>query len=330
MTMENLLISVIVPVYRVEEYLHKCVDSLLTQTYENLEIILVDDGSPDGSGAICDDYAARESRIRVIHKENGGLSSARNAGLDVARGEYIGFVDSDDWLEPETYAWLLSMAQKEDVKLVCAGRFNCNSWDGSRTVGLCPLKEEVLTGQELARRIFLWDNVDSAAVDKLYHRSLFDGIRYPLGVVSEDVPVTWRLAMKAGRVGMVPKPVYNYFHRPGSITTAQFSPKTFQPSEHTAKILETVTQNYPELQEAATYFHCRHLVYVCQCLVIEGKEARTQYAKEYKEKLGQLRTFLPFIRKSPLLTRKERLTWLTLCWGCYGALRKLYHLGRKS
>ena len=114
----NPLISVIVPVYKVEEYLARCVDSILGQTYRNLEILLVDDGSPDRCGVMCDEYASRDSRIRVIHKENGGLSSARNAAIDVARGEYIGFVDSDDWIEPETYEALLDMALTEQVKLV--------------------------------------------------------------------------------------------------------------------------------------------------------------------------------------------------------------------
>ena len=117
----NPLISVIVPVYKVEEYLARCVDSILGQTYRNLEILLVDDGSPDRCGVMCDEYASRDSRIRVIHKENGGLSSARNAAIDAARGEYIGFVDSDDWIEPETYEALLDMALAEKVKLVCAG-----------------------------------------------------------------------------------------------------------------------------------------------------------------------------------------------------------------
>ena len=214
------LISVIVPVYKVEAYLGRCVESLLSQTYENLEIILVDDGSPDNCGQICDTYAARDTRIRVIHKENGGLSSARNAGIDVARGEYLGFVDSDDWVDVHTYEWLLNMALEENVKLVCAGRYDYYSWSGEKRVGLCPPKQEVIDGEELVKRIFLWDNVDSAAWDKLYHRSLFREIRYPLGVVSEDLPVTYRIALDAGRVGMLDRPVYYYFHREGSITTA--------------------------------------------------------------------------------------------------------------
>lgn len=324
------LISVIVPVYKVEAYLRKCVDSIVNQTYQNLEIILVDDGSPDSCGVICDELATKDSRIRVLHKENGGLSSARNAGLGIAQGEYIGFVDSDDWLEPETYQWLLDMALSEDVKLVCGGRYDCSSWSGDRQVGLCPRKREVISGQELARRIFLWDNVDSAAWDKLYHRSLFQTIRYPLGVVSEDVPTTYRIALEAGWVGMLDKPVYNYFHRPGSITTAAFSPKSLQPGEHTEKILAHIRQDYPALSDAATYFHLRHLGYVCQTMEIAGQEVMAQYCDAYREKRSQLRQFLPFILKSPLLKKQERLTWLTICLGCYGPLREIYHVGRKA
>lgn len=324
------LISVIVPVYKVEPYLRKCVESIQAQTYRNLEIILVDDGSPDSCGAICDELAVQDPRIRVIHKENGGLSSARNAGLEIARGEYIGFVDSDDWLEPEAYEWLLDMALSENVKLVCGGRYDCSSWAGTRQVGLCPRSREVISGQELARRIFRWENIDSAAWDKLYHRSLFREIRYPLGVVSEDVPTTYRIALEAGQVGMLDKPVYNYFHRPGSITTVAFSPKALQPSEHTEKILEYVRQEYPALSDSATYFHLRHLGYVCQTMEIGGPEVMTEYRQAYREKRRQLRAFLPFILTSRLINRQERLTWLTICLGGYGPLRKIYHIGRRE
>lgn len=324
------LISVIVPVYKVEAYLGRCVDSLLAQTYGNLDIILVDDGSPDGSGAICDAYAARDPRVRVIHKENGGLSSARNAGIDVARGEYLGFVDSDDWVDEHTYEWLLEMALEENVKLVCAGRYDFSSWTGEKAVGLCPVRREVISGEELVRRIFLWDNVDSAAWDKLYHHSLFRQIRYPLGVVSEDLPVTYRVALEAARVGMLDRPVYYYFHRDGSITTAAFSPKALQPSGHTGKILDHIRAEYPVLSDYATAFHVSHLGYVCMIMELAGKDVLCQYGEEYREKRKELRGHLPFILKSPLLKRKARLTWLTICCGCYGPLRRLYHMGRKK
>ena len=118
----NSLISVIVPAYNVEKYLARCVDSILTQTYENPEVILVDDGSKDASGQICEELAKTDARIRVIHKENGGLSSARNCGIDQTRGDYLAFVDSDDWIEPESCRWMLERAEQTGAPMVCAGR----------------------------------------------------------------------------------------------------------------------------------------------------------------------------------------------------------------
>ena len=234
------LISVIVPVYNVEAYLNRCVDSILAQTYRNLEIILVDDGTRDNSDKICDEYARKDSRVRVIHKENGGLSSARKAGLDIAAGEYIGFVDSDDWIEPDGYAHMLRCLQKYDVKMACAGRYDVYSATGERKVGLCPKQEEVISGEEMARRIFLWDGCDSAAWDKLYHRSLLEEIRYPVGKICEDVPTTYRIALKAGRVVMCDKPFYNYYHRPGSITTTSVSEKNYHFCEHTQAVYDHI------------------------------------------------------------------------------------------
>ena len=176
---QDALISVIVPVYKVEQYLPKCVESILAQTYTNLEILLVDDGSPDNCGAICEEYARKDPRIKVIHKENGGLSSARNAALDIARGEYIGFVDSDDWIQPEMYETLLSGIKKNDADMAYGGRYDVDGNTGEKTIGLCPQKEECISGMEMLGRVFVWDHCDSAAWDKLYHRSLFEQIRYP-------------------------------------------------------------------------------------------------------------------------------------------------------
>lgn len=115
------LISVIVPVYNVEQYIHQCVDSILSQTYKNLEIILVDDGSPDNCPAICDGYARNDDRVKIIHQENGGLSAARNSALDLCTGEYIAFVDSDDWIESNAYEEMMSEMQKKDLDVVFCG-----------------------------------------------------------------------------------------------------------------------------------------------------------------------------------------------------------------
>lgn len=322
---QSILISVIVPVYKVEDYLSRCVDSILAQTYRNLEIILVDDGSPDNCGRICDDYAHRDPRIRVIHKVNGGLSSARNAGLDTARGEYIAFVDSDDWIEPEMYETMLALAIREDVPLVCAGRYDVESETGERKLGLCPVKTEVITGEETARRIFTWEGMDSAAWDKLYRRKLFDSIRYPVGVVVEDVPVTYRLALKAGRVAMCDKPFVNYFHRPGSITTATVSEKTFHFSRHTALIYPQICREYPALVDAARYQRIRSLRYDLLTLELADRESREIFREQYARSQRELKKHLGFIVKSPMFSRQDKLTDLLLGTGFYRPFRKLYH-----
>lgn len=268
------LLSVIVPVYNVEQFLPRCVDSILSQTYENLDVILVDDGSPDGAGAICDHYAARDPRVRVIHKKNGGLSSARNAGIDQARGRYLAFVDSDDWIEPDMYERMIDLAEGYQVKLVCAGRYDVDGSTGKKTVGLCPQKEEKLTGEALAGRIFLWDGCDSSACDKLYHRSLFQNFRYPEGKICEDVPVTYRIVLQSGEAAMCDRPLYNYFHRPGSITTGAVSEKTFDFSQHTAEIYPYIRDNHPNIEPQARYLRVRSLSHIL--IMLEKKEGERE------------------------------------------------------
>jgi len=323
---QNVLISVIVPVYNVQQYLPKCVNSILTQTYANLEIILVEDGTKDDSGKICDEYAMKDSRVRVIHKPNGGLSSARNAGLDVAQGAYVAFVDSDDWLEPETYESMLSLALQENVKLVCAGRYDVDGETGEKTLGLCPPYREVISGEELVRRIFTWENIDSAAWDKLYHRSLFRERRYPVGKIVEDVPVTYLIALEAGQAAMLNKPVYNYLHRAGSITTASVSEKTFHFSQHTEAIYPYIRDNYPNLADCARYLRVRSLVYNLLSLELAGKDVRQTYCVQYAASRKALSEHFFFILKSPLFGRQERLTDLLLILGVYRYLRVVYHM----
>ena len=320
-------ISVIVPVYNVEQYLARCVDSILAQSYENLEVILVNDGSRDGSGAICDAYAAKDSRIRVIHKENGGLSSARNAGLDVAEGEYIAFVDSDDWIEVQSYEWMMEQMLRHDVNLVCAGRYDVDGETGEKTVGLCPRKEEVISGEEMVGRIFTWDNCDSSACDKLYHRSLFDTYRFPLGVVCEDVPLTYRLVLEAGRVALCDRPVYNYYQRAGSISRDSVSDKTFHYCRHTAYIYPYIRDNYPAIREQAEFLRVRSLYHLCLTLEQAEPEIRSRYAKERSLHRRQLQKHWFYVLKTRRLGRQERITDLLLMLGLYRVLRPLFHRG---
>ena len=323
---EKTLISIIVPVYNVERFLPRCLESLMTQTYETLEIILVDDGATDSSGAICDEYAAKDPRITVIHKKNGGLSSARNAGMEIARGEYIGFVDSDDWIEPEMYGHMLSLAKKNDVKLVCAGRYDVEESTGEKTVGLCPEKEEVVTGEELVGRIFTWDGLDSAAWDKLYHRSILQNFRYPLGKICEDVPVTYRIVLEAGKAVLCDRPFYNYLHRAGSITkTKTISEKNFHLSEHTAVIYPWIRENRPALEPQAAYLRVSSLVHILLLLDQAKPEVRKQFENPCRKARKELGKFTRFILRSPYFGTKERIRDLLLILNLYRILRPVFH-----
>ena len=319
-------ISVIVPVYNVEDYLARCVDSILAQTYSNLEVILVDDGAKDSSGAICDAYGARDSRVKVIHKENGGLSSARNAGLEAAAGEYISFVDSDDWIEPDAYSHLMDVMEKYGAKLVCGGRYDVDGGTGEKTVGLCPGKEEKISGEELVGRIFLWDGCDSSACDKLYHRSILENFRYPEGKVCEDVPVTYKIVLAAGQAAMSDRPFYNYYHRPGSITTASaITEKTFHFSQHTEVIYPYIREHHPAIANQARYLRVRSLSHILLLLEQAESKVRQQFAGQYRHARKELKKHTFFILKSPYFGKKEKITDLLLNLGLYRILRPVFH-----
>lgn len=314
------MISVIIPVYNVSKYLSRCINSVRTQAHVK-EILLIDDGSTDDSGILCDAYAAMEPLVKVLHKENAGLSSARNAGLDLAQGEYVAFVDSDDFLEPGAYEKLLSCAQRHEADLVCAGRSDLIGGIGDKTLGLCPETEETITGPEFVARMFTWQGVDSAAWDKLYKRSLFDGLRYPEGKICEDVPVTYRAALKANKVALLPEPVYVYYHRPGSITTAPVSQKSFHFAAHTQAICQDIKARCPEILPQARYLRVwslAHPMMLCQ----ESGQVQA-FRQEYRACKRTLAKELPFFLTSPLLSGKEKLHDLLLVLGLFGPAWRL-------
>ena len=197
------LITVVVPIYKVEKYLEKCIDSIIKQTYENLEIILVDDGSPDKCPQICDEYAKKDSRIKVIHKKNGGLSDARNAGIDIAKGEYITFVDSDDYIEKD-YVEVLYDSIKENDSDMAIGSHKVIYENGTilnKETG----EKSVLDAKTVLERILYDENIDLSAWAKLYKTELFEEIRYPKGRVFEDAATTYKLVDKSKKISIVSK-----------------------------------------------------------------------------------------------------------------------------
>lgn len=206
-------ISVIVPVYNTAPYLPECIGSICRQTHENLEIFLIDDGSTDGSGEICEDFARRDSRIRVIHQENRGLSAARNRGLDAARGQYISFVDSDDALAPEMLALLLGRLKETDSDMAL-----CNFLRGGAPT---PMKPAVMTPEMYLETLLgpeCW--YYATMPNRLCRRAAWDGLRFPEGRIHEDEAVIYPLAARCRRIVLVKEALYFYRSRPGSITTS--------------------------------------------------------------------------------------------------------------
>lgn len=218
------LISVIVPIFKVEQFLPRCVNSIQSQTYKNIEIILVDDGSPDRCPEMCDAYAQMDTRIQVIHKKNGGLSDARNAGIEKAKGNYLCFVDSDDYIQPTMLETMLAKAQKNDVSLVIAN-LKVVDEKGYRVFERkqSPIYNGVFTAQELLPKIyqnFGWYYI--VAWNKLYHRSLFENIRFPVGKIHEDEYIVAQMMWKARKIVCIGSEEYTYiYQRKGSIMNSR-------------------------------------------------------------------------------------------------------------
>ena len=208
-------ISVIVPIYKVEKYLKRCVDSIINQTYKNLEIILVDDGSPDNCGRICDEYAKTDDRIRVIHKENGGLSDARNAGIDIASGEYLSFIDSDDWVDENFINLLYKNIVENDADIAITG-ITCVYDDKS--------EDMYIPAQGCINNIRALELLNETgyvymvvACNKLYKKKMFDNIRYPKGRINEDELVIHKIFYEADKICLLTDKNYYYYQRTDSI-----------------------------------------------------------------------------------------------------------------
>lgn len=211
-------ISVIVPIYRVEKYLPACIDSILNQTFTDFELILVDDGSPDRCPEICDETAKRDARVRVIHQANQGLSAARNAGIEAARGAWLSFVDSDDYIAPQFYEKLYQTAQRTDADCVMCSVQNVDESGKPIDSALMRVADEVKTGREVLRKIGRDDVTPYlTAWNKLYRRKLFNTLRYPAGRQNEDVFVFAELFCQVQRAVCVAEPLYFYRKRIGSI-----------------------------------------------------------------------------------------------------------------
>lgn len=260
------LISVIVPIYNVEQYLDRCVESIVNQTYQNLEIILVDDGSPDNCQIMCDKWAERDCRIKVLHKQNGGLSDARNAGMEIATGEWIGFVDGDDWIEPEMYQLLSDYMIEHDCDIsACGVQMDWEDCTSSRRLtadGCC-----VLNTEEAMRASIEETWLKQPVWYKLYKSRIVKDILFPVGKHHEDVFWTYQAIGRAEKIGIFDCPCYHYLQRSGSIMGEGYSLKRLDSLEAKLARVQYIQNRMPELTNIAKIDLWFSSIYATQMLM---------------------------------------------------------------
>ena len=283
-------ISVIVPIYNVEKYLNRCIDSIINQTYENLEIILVDDGSPDDCGKICDEYAKLDKRIKVIHKKNGGLSDARNAGIDVSKGKYLTFIDSDDYIDLDYVEFLYNLIKKFKTKMsICIERIY---YENGTILSKENDREVVLNQKEVLEKMLYQDEINVSTWAKMYDRSLFKKIKFPKGKIFEDAFTTYKLVMECDKVAVNVKCKYNYMIRKGSILTADFNLNKLLLIDAYQQMTRDVLKIYPDLDLACKRANIysrlstlRQMIYTKNRLKNKEQEIREYIINNSKEVL---------------------------------------------
>lgn len=309
--MKEELISVIVPVYNVEKYLSNCIESIINQSYKNLEIILIDDGSTDNCGKICDQYSRKDKRIRVIHKENGGLSDARNIGIDNAKGNYITFVDSDDDLDKDFVEYLFTLLKK----------YNAN-------ISICPLFvkrkdtivkpaynkiEKILTKKECIIKLLCDDEISVSACSKLYKKSLFKNIKFPLNKLCEDNGTTYKTILLCDKIAFGNIPKYNYYVRQNSIMTSEFNVKRFDLLDLTDMMCKDIDDRIPDIEKFTTkrrvysrFSILRQLSYV---------KMTDRYKNMRSEIIDYLKSNKKIILKGKEYDIREKIGIITLLFG---------------
>lgn len=274
-------ISIIIPVYNVKEYLDKCIQSVVLQTYRNIEIIIVDDGSNDGSELICDEWGKKDNRIRVFHKKNGGLADARNFGLMKAKGEFVGFIDSDDYIKSDMYETLLA-AMEEEVDIACCGTVIVYPDKFGRKPDIYDKAPQklVMNNIEAMKELLMIRYLSFSACDKLFRRNLFDNIVFPIGKISEDLPTIYHIVKKSRYVVNIGESKYFYFYREGSLSRKKFEIGRMSYVTFARDIFQDVNVSYPSLNKVAEAMYIRNVVAVIH--EIEKSDAIGQYLKLQK------------------------------------------------
>lgn len=307
--MESKKVSIIVPVYKVEKFLERCVESIIKQTYQNIEIILIDDESPDECPKMCDQYEIKDNRIKVIHKKNGGLSDARNAGLDIASGEYIAFVDSDDWIEADFIETLYMNAEREKADISVVGYQLI--WEDGRIRRFSRDEEYYVFDRENAiRELLKQQKFQCMVCQKMYRKQIFETIRFPVGKIYEDVAIGLSTFLKAERVVVSGKVKYNYFQRSDSIVNAKFDKRKLFFLECCNKIIDySDSQNKLFDLEAHTFYLRALMMFTLQLYQLDEEK----YESTVKWLENEIRRCRRFIWKNPSIELKKKIVLSLIC-----------------
>lgn len=313
---KNPLVSVIIPIYNVEKYLRRCVDSVLNQSYRNLEVWLVDDGSPDDCGKICDEYATKDERIKVIHKTNGGLADARNAALDNVIGDYIVCVDSDDYISPTHIEGLYSLIKENNADV--AVNTSCSFIEETEPK---PKQGEsqvhTYDGLHAVETMFYQEKFDTSAWGKMYKRELFDSVRYPKGLLFEDLPTTYRLMLKANKVAFQDVQSYYYFLRADSIEGAAFSPKKLDSG---LQLMAMMDKDRAKLSFIIKSYDCRIVSFSFHLMLQMPKGYK--HRKDFETRIKNVRWEVLTDRRA---RKKARIACLLSYLGGFGIIQKIYN-----
>lgn len=304
------MIDVVIPVYNTAEYIKRCLESIFKQTYKELNIILVDDGSTDNSGTICDEYAAKYDNITAYHKANGGLSSARNYGIEHSNAEYISFVDCDDYLNKYWYENLYQAIQKYDADMASAGAtlvYDKSNTGADETL-LQPVRIEEVDKAEMYRRMFAQDVVDVSVCTKLFKAKVFQSIRFPVGELYEDMQTIEAIVEACDKLVVVEDKGYFYYQRPGSIMYGDMDIKRMKLVSCMEGLCDKMAEKYPKALDAARTRCIRCYIHVYN---------RAIFDNDYKEQARLLRKKIKneraYVAKSQYMKKHEMIAvWLIM------------------
>ncbi|WP_053984383.1 glycosyltransferase family 2 protein [Niameybacter massiliensis] len=297
------ILSIIVPVYNVEKYLPKCIESILNQTFNDFEVILVDDGSTDKSGELCDDYQELDSRLQVIHQKNVGLGGARNVGISLSRGRYIGFVDSDDTIHPQMYTILLNEVEQSQSEIgIC--RYQCYA-EGRppKMLNISTYETREMQTEEALRQLLKGQLYRHSVCNKVFKRELVKTVLFPVGKIYEDNFFTYRAIAQAHKVKYVHLTLYYYLQREGSIVHRSFSEKNLEILNAGEDIIQFINKQYPNLQMDAECAYALRFFDIMNTLLVEENTDQV-ILQNLKQRIRKQKSSL---KENTMLTKKQQI-----------------------